>query len=199
MKRFTVLYVLILSVITSSCNLMRKEIKPDGTRNVSLQNTAFSFDYFLGSQPDADNKDSYHQYMKRTTISSLKLALTDLFGDIFTNKNVQEITVYTDTIFNQTDVVLMPQNIKGVQVHYLEDYYLKTHVYTFADSATQKIDPLDSFVDHFTPEALYETSKIFNASKNSIFIFINADITSKYETGKANYDKNLADYIAGKN
>ncbi|MEM6721004.1 MAG: hypothetical protein AAF611_16860 [Bacteroidota bacterium] len=195
MKRFIVTVVVILSVFFSSCNFLRNEVKPDGSRNVTLKNNKLSIEYWLGSQPEADDKDSYHLYIKSDSLSTLSPIIADMFHSTYGDaKNVQAVTIYTDTIFNASDVTLLPQHISGVQVHYLEDSYLKTNVYSYENDQVKKIDQLSSFVDYFSPKAVYETSKIFKDAKNSVFILVNAGITTKYETGKANYDKNLADY-----
>ncbi|PTX61672.1 hypothetical protein C8N46_104316 [Kordia periserrulae] len=193
MKRFSIVLVVIFSVLLSACNFMRKQVTADGSRNVTIQNTTHAIEYWLGSQPEADDKDSYHLYIKRDSLADFKRVVANMFQTEYDAATVQAVTIYTDTIFNEQDVTLAPTNISGVQIHFIEDSHLKTNVYKTAGDL-QKIDALYSFVDYFSPKDVYDTSKIFKTDTNSVFIFVNADITSKYETGKSNYDKNLADY-----
>lgn len=194
MKRFTIAFVVILSTIFVSCDFGRNQVTADGFRNITLKNNKFAIEYWLGSHPDADDKDSYHLYIKSDSLQYFKDVLTDVFADSYTAENVQAITFYTDTIFNEETVLLNPPNISAVQVHYLEESFLKTKVYHYNNTQLQQINALSSFVDYFSPKDVHDTSKIFNSDKNSIFILVNSEMTSKYETGKSNYDKNLADY-----
>ncbi|KAB8153643.1 hypothetical protein EZY14_010475 [Kordia sp. TARA_039_SRF] len=193
MKRFSIVLVVIFSVLLSACNFMRNQVNADGSRNVTIQNITHDIEYWLGSQPEANDKDSYQLYIKRDSLSSFKPVVSNMFQTEYDAATVQAVTIYTDTIFNEQNVTLAPANISGVQIHFIEDSHLKTNVYK-ASSDLQKIDALHSFVDYFSPKDVYDTSKIFKTDTNSVFIFVNANITSKYETGKSNYDKNLADY-----
>ncbi|AXG71641.1 hypothetical protein KORDIASMS9_03898 [Kordia sp. SMS9] len=195
MKRFPIAFVVIVSTILISCNFIREKLPADGFRNITLKNNTFAMQYWLGSHKDIDDKDSYHLYIKGDSLSNFKRVVTDLFNDEYDLETVQVITFYTDTTFNAQDVVLKPQNISGVQIFYLEDSYLNTKVYKNTNGQLQPIEALHSFVDYFKAEKIvYETSKIFGNATNSNFILANPEAAQKYETGKSNYDKNLADY-----
>jgi len=195
MKRFTIAFVVIVSTFFVSCNFFgRKQVQADGYRNISLNNNKFAIEYWLGSHPEANDKDSYHLYIKNDSAQFFKNTLKGFFTESYDPKVVQAITVYTDTIFDKIDVALNLTSISGVQVHYIEDSHLKTKVYNHNNDQLQQIDDLYSFVDYFSPKDVHDTSKIFKHAKNSIFILVNPEMTAKYETGKSNYDKNLADY-----
>lgn len=194
MKRFTIAFIVILSTILVSCNFGRNQVEADGFRNVTLKNNTFAIEYWLGSHPEANDKDSYHLYIKSDSLHYFKDVLTDVFADSYTAENVQAITFYADTIFNKETVVLNSPNISGVQVHYLEESFLKTKVYRYNNAQLQQIDALNSFVDYFSPKDVHDTSEIFKSDKNSVFILVNPELTTKYETGKSDYDKNLADF-----
>ncbi|WP_298519005.1 hypothetical protein [uncultured Kordia sp.] len=184
-----------MSIFFVSCDFFgRKQVKADGYRNISIKNSTFAIEYWLGSHPDAEDKDSYHLYIKNDSVQYFKDVLKDFFSKTYDPKTVQAVTIYTDTIFNTTDVTLNPPNISGIQVHYIEDSHLQTKVYNHKNDQLQQIDDLNSFVDYFSPKDVHDTSKIFNDATNSIFILVNSEISSEYETGKSNYDKNLADY-----
>lgn len=191
MKHLPVVCIVIVSLIFCAC---RKQVQADGFRNVTMKNNTFAMQYWLGSHKN-DDKDSYHLYIKGDSLSNFKRVVKDLFSDAYDPKTVQVITMYTDTVFNTQDVVLKQQNISGLQIFYLEDSYLKTKVYKLTNNELQPIPELNSFVDYFKAEiVVYETSKIFGNAKNSNFILANPEASQNYETGKSNYDKNLADY-----
>ncbi|MGH1388449.1 hypothetical protein [Kordia sp.] len=195
MKRFTIAFIVILSTIFVSCNFGRNQVEADGFRNITLKNNTFAIEYWLGSHKNIDDKDSYHLYIKRDSLSNFKRVVTNLFKDSYDSKNVQVVTIYTDTIFNAQDVVLKQQNISGVQVFYIEDSYLKTKFYKYTNDRLQPINALHSFIDYFKAEkVVYDTSKIFDNANNSNFILVNPKAAQKYETGKSDYDKNLADF-----
>jgi hypothetical protein len=194
MKRFTIAFVVILSTIFSSCNFGRKQLTADGSRNLTFKNDKFAIEYWLGSHLDIDDKESYHLYIKGDSLVHFKRALAGIFETTYDSENVQAITFYTDTIFEEETVTLNSPSILGVQVYYLEDSYLKTKVYSNTNDQLQQIDELSSFVDYFDAKDVYATSKIFKSPKKSVFILANSEMTQKYETGKSDYDKNLADY-----
>ncbi|MFK7750580.1 MAG: hypothetical protein AB8B65_19470 [Kordia sp.] len=195
MKRFTIAFIVIFSTIFSSCDIFgRDQVAADGYRNITLKNNKFSIEYWLGSSPGATDKDSYHLYIKADSLVHFKRALADMFETTYNPENVQAITFYTDTIFKEETVNLNSPSISGVQVHYLEDSFLKTKVYFHKNDLLQEVDELNSFVDYFSPNDVHDTSEIFKSAKNSVFIMVNTEMTTKYETGKSDYNKHLADY-----
>ncbi len=194
MKRFFMVFVVIFCIIFSSCNLIRNQVPADGSRNVTLKNNTVTIDYWLGSNPEADDKDTYQLYIKGDSLTNFKPIFKSILATTHDVTNVQTLTVYTDTIFNEKDVALANTNILGAQVHYLEDTHLKTQVFKNVNNQLNEIQELSSFVDSFSTNDVHDTSKIFNANAYSVFIFVNMNAPNKYETGKSNYDKNLADY-----
>jgi hypothetical protein len=194
MKRLMIAFLALSCIFFTACNF-RNQLPPDGSRVVTINGNTNKIDYWLGSQPDADDKDSYHLYIKADSIVGFEKAFKSVLpASSLQAKDVQMIVLFSNTIFSGEKVTVAPENTLGAQVYYFEEEYLKTDVFQFQNNQNAKIDALNSFVDQFSTRNIYETSQIFKSPKNSVFIFANLDSKKEYEKGKSNYDKNLADY-----
>jgi hypothetical protein len=194
MKRLMIAFIVLFCVCFTACNF-RNQLPPDGSRVVTINNHTNKIDYWLGSQPDAADKDSYHLYIKADSIAGFEKTFKSVLPTTSLQaKDVQMVVLFSNTIFSDEKITVAPENTLGAQVYYFEEEYLKTDVFQFQNNQNLKIEALNSFVDQFSTRNIYETSQIFKSPQNSVFIFANLDSKKEYEKGKSNYDKNLADY-----
>ena len=191
-----IIFLVLLSYAFSACNFKQEQLPPDGMRSVLIKNSTLDFEYWLGSSENSDDRETYQLYIANDSLKGFTIFMTDLLNSptTFNPSYIQAITVYTDTIFTTKTAKLFPTNIKGLQVYYVEDEYLKTAVFSYENETAQKITQLTSHVDYFSTNDIYDVSKIFKSDRNSVFIVINGAMKSKYKTGKEDFKESLTAY-----